>query len=461
LLPGMGQKFYAFRNRHMNLQSFRAELRILLHLGLPIALAELSTMLLATLGTFMIGQVNVTDVAAAGATNPVFWLIALIGIGGLSMTSPLVAAADERNDPAEVKRILIASGITSLFFALLEGAVLMVIALNFHWLGHEQDVARLAQPYLWILIAQLPMMSLYFNLVYFTDGLSMTKVGLVFSLGGALLGGILNWFFVFGVGGVPKMGVTGLGLSSCITISVQLAAMIVYLRRSMRFKTMMNTGVNRNEIWSKTKEYISLALPVSGQALIEYSAYSLGAVWVGHLGKYSLAGHQVAMTLVGTTFVVLMAIGTAGSIRIGQAFGQKNHNQIRLSGFSAMFLAVMLVLIPALGFMLGSDSIARAFIDDPKVWDIASALIVIAGLFQVSDAMQSVGISLLRGLEDTRMPSVISFIAYWVLGMPIAYWLCFTLNWGVKGIWMGFLIALSTQAIWFTWRFYHLSQKQH
>ena len=152
-----------------------------------------------------------------------------------------------------------------------------------------------------------------------------------------------------------------------------------------------------------------------------------------------------------------MAIGTAGSIRIGQAFGQKNHGQIRLSGFSAMFLAVGLVLIPALCFMLGSDSIARAFIDDPKVWDIASALIVIAGLFQVSDAMQSVGISLLRGMEDTRMPSIISFVAYWMLGMPLAYWLTFQLGWGVKGVWVGFLIALSTQAVWFTWRFYWLS----
>ncbi len=441
----------------MNLQPFRTELRILIHLGLPIALAELSSMLLATLGTFMIGQVNVTDVAAAGATNPIFWLIALIGIGGLSMTSPLVAAADERNDPAEVKRILYAGGITSLLFALLEGIVLIVIASNFELLGHEQDVARLAQPYLWILIAQLPMMSLYFNLIYFIDGLSMTKVGLVFSLAGALLGGTLNWIFVFGIGGIPQLGVAGLGLSFSITIAAQLVGIIIYLRRSARFKTMMNTVIHKDEIWRKTKEFIGLALPVSGQALIEYSAYSLGAIWVGQLGKYSLAGHQVAMTLASTTFVVLMAIGTAGSIRIGQAFGQKNHGQIRLSGFSAMFLAVGLVLIPALCFMLGSDSIARAFIDDPKVWDIASALIVIAGLFQISDAMQSVGISLLRGMEDTRMPSIISLVAYWILGMPVAYWLTFHLGWGVQGVWVGFLIALSTQAGWFTWRFYWLS----
>jgi MATE family multidrug resistance protein len=183
-------------------------------------------------------------------------------------------------------------------------------------------------------------------------------------------------------------------------------------------------------------------------------------VWVGHLGKYPLAGHQIAMTLVGTTFVVLMAIGTAGSIRIGQAFGQKNPDQIRLSGYAAMLLAVGLVLIPATTFMFGSQALARFFIDDPKVWDIASSLIVIAGFFQVSDAMQSVGISLLRGMEDTRMPSLISFVAYWILGMPIAYGLTFSLHWGVQGIWVGFLIALSTQALWFTWRFNQLSKKQ-
>jgi len=438
----------------------KSELRILIALGLPIALAELSGMILATLGTYMIGQVSVTDVAAAGATNPIFWLVALIGIGGLSMTSPLVAAADEREDPAEVKRLLFASSITSLFFALIEGLALAALNLNFQVLGHKPDVAALASPYLWILIAQLPMMSVYFNFIYFTDGLSMTKIGLVFSLVGVVLGALFNWLFVFGHWEFPRMGLYGLGVSSILTIALQLTGMVFYLRSSQRFKHFMETQISWSEVWEKTKSFIAIALPVSGQALIEYSAYALGAVWVGHLGKYPLAGHQVAMTLVGTTFVVLMAIGTAGSIRIGQAFGQKNPEQIRLSGYAAMLLAVGLVLIPASTFVFGSHALARFFIDDPKVWDIASSLIVIAGFFQVSDAMQSVGISLLRGMEDTRMPSLISFVAYWILGMPIAYWLTFYLNWGVQGVWIGFLIALSTQALWFTWRFDQLSKKQ-
>lgn len=443
----------------MNRSSFRSELRILIQLGLPIAFAELSGMLLATLGTYMIGQVNVTDVAAAGATNPIFWLVALIGFGGLSMTSPLVAAADERKDPVEVKRILYASSITALLFTLVEGVVLLIAAFNFEWLGHEADVAQLAQPYLWILIAQLPIMSLYVNLVYFTDGLSMTKVGLVFSLIGVAIGAVLNWIFVFGLGSIQPQGVFGLGISMLINNALQFIGMVLYLQNSHRFKEILQSKISSSEIWQKTREYIGLALPVSGQALIEYSAYSLGAVWVGHLGKYPLAAHQVGMTLVGTTFVVLMAIGTAGSIRIGQALGQKNLAQIRLAGVSSMALAVGLVLIPALFFILAANPIARFFIDDPKVWDLAAGLIVIAGFFQVSDAMQSVGISLLRGMEDTRMPSLISFVAYWLLGMPIAYWLTFQLGWGVKGVWIGFLIALSTQAVWFTWRFSALSRQ--
>jgi MATE family multidrug resistance protein len=282
-------------------------------------------------------------------------------------------------------------------------------------------------------------------------------VGLVFSLAGVVIGAALNWIFVYGLGAIPPLGVLGLGLSMFITVFLQLGAMLVYLSRALRFQHIRAASITQAEIWRKTREFIGLALPVSGQALIEYSAYSVGAIWVGQLGKYALAGHQVGMTLVGATFVVFMAIGTAGSIRIGQAYGQKNLAQIRLAGFSAMFLAVGLILLPALCFMLGADAIARFFVDDPKVWDLAASVIVIAGCFQISDAMQSVGISLLRGMEDTFMPSLISLIAYWLLGMPLAYWLTFVVDWGLRGIWIGFLIALSTQALWFSWRFYRLS----
>jgi multidrug resistance protein, MATE family len=441
----------------MNWDNFRTELKALVHLGLPIALAEFSGMALATCSTLMMGKIGATEVAAIGAVHPVFWTIALIGVAGLSMTSPLVAAAQEREDHREVKKILYASSLIALCLSLLLGLVMIGINLNFGQLGHPAEVSLVGQPYFWVLIAIFPILSMYFNLIYFTDGLSLTKVGMYVSLGGFVAGLFFNWVFIFGQFGLPRLGLMGLACSTVLVNSLQFLAMLWYLRSNVKFKAMREAKVLRVEVWQKALEYLKVSLPVGVQTVVEFMAYALGAVWVGQFGKYPLAAHQIGMTLVGVSFVVLMAIGTAGSIRIGQGLGQRNPQGVRLSGFSAMALALGIVLIPGTAYLFAAEPLAKLFIDDEQVWSIAASLITIAGFFQLSDATQSVGISLLRGLEDTTMPTVISLVAYWALGMPLGYYLAFHAGWGVQGVWMGYLVALSTQAVWFAWRFYVLS----
>jgi multidrug resistance protein, MATE family len=390
--------------------------------------------------------------------NPIFWLVVLVGLGSLSMTSPLVAAANERGDTAEIKRILLASSIMALLFALVEAVLLTALNLNFHLLGHDLEVAAQAQPFLWALIAMLPCMMLFNNLIFFTDGLSLTKVGMVFSLSSIGVGVFLNWLLIYGNAGFPRLGLLGAGISMALSTVFQFAGMLWYLRRGVVFRPVLKMPVGAKEVYGKMRAFAAVSLPVGLQTAVEVLAYAVGAVWVGRLGKYPLAAHQIAMTLASSTFVVLMAIGAAGAIRIGQAMGQGDRRQLRLSGFSAMLLAVGLVLLPALSFLLFPQSLARFFVNEAEVWGMASSLIVIAGFFQLSDAVQSVGISLLRGLEDTKLPSLISLIAYWVLGLPVGYWLAFYAGWGVQGVWVSFLIALTTQAVWFTLRFSSLSR---
>jgi multidrug resistance protein, MATE family len=441
----------------MNWDNFRTELKALIHLGLPIALAEFSGMALATCSTLMMGEIGATEVAAIGAVHPVFWTIALIGITGLSMTSPLVAAAQEQEDHREVKKILYASSLIALVLSLLLGLIMIGINLNFARLGYPAEVSLVSQPYFWVLIAVFPVLSMYFNLIYFTDGLSLTKVGMYVSLGGFVVGLFFNWIFIYGKLGFPRLGLIGLACSTTLVNALQFLAMIIYLRSNERFRAMREARVLRVDVWQKALEYLKVSLPVGMQTVVEFLAYALGAVWVGQFGKYPLAAHQIGMTLVGVSFVVLMAIGTAGSIRIGQGLGQNNPRGVRLSGFSAMALALGLVLIPGSAYLFAAEPLAKMFIEDEQVWSIAASLITIAGFFQISDAIQSVGISLLRGLEDTTMPTIISLVAYWALGMPLGYYLAFQAGCGVKGVWIGYLVALSTQAVWFAWRFYVLS----
>ncbi len=119
-------------------------------------------------------------------------------------------------------------------------------------------------------------------------------------------------------------------------------------------------------------------------------------------------------------------------------------------------MAIGLVLLPVLAFVFIPKTIVRIFISDPSVISIATTLTVIGGFFQLSDALQSVGVSLLKGLEDTKIPTIGTIVAYWVFGMPIGYFLGFHHNWGALGVWIGFLVALSVQATWYVVRFFAL-----
>ena len=439
--------------------TFRVELKEILTLGLPIAIAQIGGMLSGVISTSFLGELGALPVAAMGAANPVFWIVALIGIGALSMTSPLVAAAQERGDEGEVKRLLYASTILAVLLAVVQIIILLFIGQNFHLLGYTPEVAAAALPFLWLMIPVLLPLLLFSNFIFFTDGLSKTRIGMMFSLVALALNVLLCWLLVFGKFGFPKLGLPGVALSMLLTEILQVIAMWWYLRRDPFFQSFFAVPISHVEVLTKLREYASLALPVGLQALIEYPAYTLGAIWIGNLGKYPLAGHQIAITLASSTFVILMAIGAAASIRVGQAMGTRNGLQIQRSGVVGMALAVGFVMIPLLLFNIMPEPIVRLFIDDENVLPIATSLLMIAGFFQISDAVQSVGISLLRGLEDTFMPSVISFVCYWLIGVPLGYWFTFHLGWGAIGVWYSFLIGLSTQAVCFSVRFWQLSNK--
>jgi multidrug resistance protein, MATE family len=445
--------------KNMTFQDFKTEAREITHLGLPIAIASLSGMVISLTNTWMLGKISTTDVAAAGAANPMFWIIALVGMSSLSMTSPLIAAANEQNDVVEMKKILNASWVIALLFALGELALLIPIGLNFNHLGYEPEVATKAQSYLWTMLPALFPLMLQVNAVHFADGLSLTRVGMVISLSSIVVTTFLNWLFIFGNWGFPKLGIEGIGIVFTVSEFIQFAVMWLYLNRAAVFKPIMAVVVSASEVKNKMKDYAQLALPVGLQAAAEFFAFSLGALWIGQMGKYPQAAHQISITLSASTWVVFMAIGAAGSIRVAQGYGSGDKILIKTTGKTAIWLAIALVLVPVLAFVFIPETIVRFFIDDPSVIPIAASLTFVSGFFQVSDALQSVGASLLKGLEDTKIPTIGTIVAYWVLGMPVGYYLAFVQNWGALGVWIGFLVALSVQAAWYVFRFFQLANR--
>ncbi len=432
----------------------RTEIYEVLRLGIPLAVAELSGVLMSLIGGAMVGTKGAAAVAAIGIGRPVYLFAALIGIGGVVMTAPLVAAANEDGDKTAIKRLLYVGGAVAVGLALLLVLLLVALIFNFDYLKQPAEVAAMAVPFLWAMLPSLLPWLLYIHLVHFTDGLGLTKVGMVFSVCALVLDVCLNWLFIFGHCGFPELGIVGVGVATSISQTLLCTVMIAYIYKDKIFAEMHAIPLDFSDKWTHILDFCKLSLPVGFQIWIEFLAYAVAATVVGQMGKYPLAAHQVAINLATSSFMILLAVGSAGSIRVGQAVGTGDARRGSLSGFVSILVALFVIVISATVFFAMPRTLISWFVNDEIVIQIAIPLLFIAAIFQFFDAVQCVSVALLRGLEDTQTPFIISIVAYWLFGMPVGYYLAFAKNWGVTGVWVGFLLALATQAIWFSLRFF-------
>jgi len=211
--------------------------------------------------------------------------------------------------------------------------------------------------------------------------------------------------------------------------------------------------------WPIIKKILSLGLPSGMQYFFEVGAFSFAVVMVGWLGTKPQAAHQIAINLASISFMAVLGISVAGSIRVGNAVGMKDIQETRRAGFTATLLGASTMVVSGIVFVLFRNFLPTLYVNDQEVISYASSLLIIAALFQISDGTQAVGIGILRGLTDVKIPTLITFVAYWIVGLPVGYLLGFTYNMGVQGVWYGLLIGLTTSAILLTLRFNSRSKR--
>jgi MATE family multidrug resistance protein len=432
--------------------AIRSEWRALITLGLPLAIAEMSGILLNIIDTAMIGGLGAASVAAVSIATSVFLQITLLGIGAMIMSSPLSATALEQNDFVTLKKLLVGGVYVALGLGAILTAILCFANLYFEWLGQSEAITMNAKNYLWAISPNIIFLLLYIHLVHFTDGLSLTRIGMLLSFSTLIVHVLLNWLLIYGHCGFPALGIVGAGISTSTAQGITTLLMLLYVYKAPAFAKINAVKNSFSQTIAYTFAFLKTALPAGIQIEVEYLAWAVGATWMGWLGTNDLAAHQIAVVLATSTFMIMLSIGTAGSIRIGQA--NNNRDKMYLTGISAMLLGFATIVLPALSFLLLSNWWAGRFIDNPTVVAIAAPLIVIAGFFQFCDAVQAISLALLRGRGDTQLPSLFSLISYWGFGMPIGYYLAFHCGWRAQGIWTGFLLALIVQTVFFSSRFF-------
>jgi MATE family multidrug resistance protein len=293
----------------------------------------------------------------------------------------------------------------------------------------------------------------------FAEGLGFTKQAMLISIWGNILNICLGIIFVKGLFGITPMGVRGVGYSTLIDRSVMSIVMSFYVFRSAHFKKYLQSFSLKNIDRIRSLKILRIGVPVALQYTFEIGAFSGAAVIIGAIGYVELAAHQVAINLASITYMMSSGLAAAAAIKSGNYFGAKDHQNLRTSALSSYHIVLVFMFATALLFTFGNHLLPWIYTSDNKVILIAAQLLIIAAFFQLFDGGQVVGLGILRGMGDVNIPTIITFIAYWVIGLPVGYWLGIYLKVGVTGVWYGLTLGLMASAIMLFVRFQIVSKR--
>jgi MATE family multidrug resistance protein len=292
------------------------------------------------------------------------------------------------------------------------------------------------------------------------DGLSYPTVAMTITVSALFINGFLNYALINGAWGLPQLGLNGSATATLIARCFTATAMLLYLFNSQVFKPYLlrNNLSNLNEL---VVRILKLGLPGGFQFFFEIAAFSLAVVMIGWLGENQLAAHQIAINLASATYMTATGISAAGAIRVGRAFGQKSKRGVFMAGSAAFALGIAFMGVCCVAFLTANHALVSLYItDNQPVMQIAAGLIIIAGFFQLSDGVQVVALGALRGITDVNIPTIITFVAYWVVALPLSYVLAFTYQMDVTGVWIALSLGLTVSAVLLTWRFYYLVKRR-
>jgi MATE family multidrug resistance protein len=416
----------------------------------------------------MVGQLGTAELAAVSLGNSFMFIAMSIGIGFSTAITPLIAEADASNNFKKAK----STYKHGLFLCTALGVLLFLLVFFskplMYFMQQPEEVVALAIPYLNLVAFSLIPLVIFEAIKQFSDGMSMTKYPMYATLIANIINVILNYLLIFGKFGFPEMGMVGAALGTLISRVI----MLIYLWTLLRYKERSRNIVKNIKFFaldlSMIKKIVNIGSLSAMQMFFEVAIFT-AAIWLsGLLGKNSQAANQIALNLSSMTFMVAMGLSVASMIRVGNQKGLQNYKELRRIAFSIFLLGILLAVFFALLFFIFHKSLPNVYVDlndatnykdNMEVLSIASNLLLAAAFFQISDSIQVVVLGALRGLQDVKIPTILTFISYWVVGFPVSYFLGKEEMYGSFGIWIGLLAGLTTASVLLFIRFNSLTLK--
>lgn len=441
------------------LDQYKDDFKLNLKLALPIMAGQLGQITVYLADNLMVGRLGAEALAAVSLAIAIIAVPIVVGMGIAFALPTLISEAEGAGNTKRISQYFKHSLIINISIGLASGALIIFGLPLMEHLGQDPEVVKLAKTYMIMsAIGMVPMM-IFMTFRGFSEGMSRTKPPMVAMLLGNVLNIGLNYLLIFGKFGFPALGVEGAALASLIARVAMIVFIIIILLRLKnlwQYIQACNFGVYQKRMFSKI---FKIGVPSSLQMFFEISAFSGAALIMGMVSKNAQAAHQIAINLSSITFMICSGLAMASTIRVGNQLGKKDYNAMKNAGLSAFIQVTLIMAICSLIFIAFRAYLPLLYIDDVQVISIASLLLVYAAIFQIPDGLQVTALSALRGLQDVKIPTYITFVSYYVVGIPISYFSAIKFGLGAPGVWLGLLVGLFLSASLLIKRFYKLSSR--
>lgn len=436
-----------------------------LKLAIPVMITQLGQVSVNIFDNIIVGKLLGADaLASVSLGNAVFFSIFILALGMSFAIPPLVSEAHSQKNHSEINKIFSHGFVINI----LTGVILMIFILLasplMHYMKQPPQIIPDAIIFLNIMAISIVPFVIFQTLREVSEGLSFTIGVTKATIFANIINVALNYVFIKGMFGLPEMGVQGSALATLIARIFMVIFLFFILKKEPKTKQYINEFSLKLEIFSKKmfSKMIKIGIPTALQMFFEVTAFAGAAFICGLISSKDIAAHQVTLSMASFTFNLCIGFSVASTVMIANKLGERNFVELQKVGINNIKMVFLFMLLCGIVFILGRNILPTLFTkqEDVEVVLLASKLLIIAALFQLSDGIQVVVLGCLRGIQDVKIPSIITFIAYWLITIPLGFYLCYTINMGAFGMWIALGLGLTISSILLVIRYIKLTNKK-
>ncbi len=430
----------------MKTASLKSEYPRTLRLAFPIALSQVGQLAVQIIDNAMVGRLGAVPLAGVAFGGNVFFFLFIFGLGLAMGITPLVGEMYAQGRHRSTAQILQNSVALYTAVGLVICMVQMAMIPLFGHMNQPAEVIAAGTPYYRYLAWSIIPLMMFFSFRQFLEGIGNTRVAMAITIISNVVNIFCNWLLIYGNWGFPEMGAAGAGLATLISRILMPVMLIGYFAWHQSFRRYLSFYAREN--WSGTSVWslLSVGFPISLQMTLEGGAFALTGIMMGWLGTEPLAANQIALSICNMAFLMVLSIGQATTIRVSHEWGLRNVESIRRIARSSWRIGLVWNGFMAMVFISCRHLLPRIFTVDPAVIEITGSLLIIVAAFQIFDGLQSTTLCILRGMQDVKATSVVAFISYIVINLPVGWFFAFRLGLGPQGLWMGYIFGLGIAA---------------